>query len=386
VTSLLEALSAARRADWAAIAAGFAERSSSRGVALMVSDGEKLTVQAALPANPQAAALLSVPLGQGVIGKVARNGHAIRLGADRPGSAGHRELLGIAEGGSVARLCVPAHGIDGNVVGVVSLWRDSSHAYTPEEQSVIQPCADLWGMRVHAQELFDAIDAHRGDREQLIAATVSAQESERRRVAGDLHDGVSTALASMSFHLSAAALSLDAAAHGVDDEDAADLIGKAQSQLRSVRTLATMAYDVTRTAITGLYSEVLAGMGLVAAIRSLAETAPRGMIAVTADDDRAFSDLPEHATTALFRMAQESVTNALKHSNANSIEVSLTRADDAVVLVTHDNGRGFDPRESDATGHYGLSSLAERCATLGAALTIDSAPGEGTTVTVRLAL
>ncbi len=117
-----------------------------------------------------------------------------------------------------------------------------------------------------------------------------------------------------------------------------------------------------------------------------ADSAPRGMITVTADDDRAFSDLPEHATTALFRMAQESVTNALKHSKAESIEVSLTRSDDAVVLVTHDNGQGFDPRESDATGHYGMSSLAERCTTLGASLTIDSAPGEGTTVTVRLAL
>jgi signal transduction histidine kinase len=246
----------------------------------------------------------------------------------------------------------------------------------------------------------DAVDEHRSDRDRLIAQAISAQENERRRIAFDLHDGVTTALASMSFHLSAAELSLSAHSHG--RELSGDL-GQAQVQIASARRLADLAYNQTRAAITGLHSLVLDDLGLVAAIESLAQTVPEIEVEFLADDASLFADVPDHAAAALFRIAQESIGNAVKHAKAERVVVSLRRVGDAVVLGTADDGVGFDLRDQlegrtglggrssdredgSQAGHYGLSSIAERAALIGASLRIETMPGRGTTVIVELPL
>jgi two-component system NarL family sensor kinase len=140
---------------------------------------------------------------------------------------------------------------------------------------------------------------------------------------------------------------------------------------------------------------VLDDLGLVAALESLAETAPEAVMDTVCDPSEEFADLPDHAAAALFRIAQESTSNAIRHGHASRITVSLRRVGGDVVLGISDDGVGFDVRP-DPTGraaaraagtegaHFGLSSIAERCALVGASLRIESMPGRGTTVIVDL--
>ena len=263
-TSLFGMLSAPSRLDLAAVAKAFARESDSFGSVLLTSDGKELVVGAAFPSDPDAEALLHIPVGQGVSGQVARNGHAIRLAADAPRTPAYRELLGIHDAGEVARMCLPARGVDGQILGVVSLHRSTDRPYLDEDVTRFQPYADLLGIRLQARGLLNAVDEHRHDRDRLIAAAISAQETERRLIAFDLHDGVTTALASMSFHLNAAELSLrDTEERGADNHaESAVALGQARAQIQTARPLGDLAYTQPRAAITGLHSLVLDHLGL----------------------------------------------------------------------------------------------------------------------------
>ena len=95
-------------------------------------------------------------------------------------------------------------------------------------------------------------------------------------------------------------------------------------------------------------------------------------------------DLPDPYATAVFRVLQESLTNATKHSEATQVEVTLERGDDEVVLTVSDNGLGFSPSQPRKPGSQGLTGLRERASLLNGTVTIDSAPGRGTVVEMRL--
>ena len=381
--------------DLEALARAFAEQTRSTGAVIQLSDGAQLTVGGLYPPDPAAQAALIVLIGQGVTGLVARNGHGMRLGADRPRSPVHRHVLGLDHGGSVARLCVPARGLGGQILGVVGVHRSVDGPYTDADLTNLQPCADLLGLHLQVMDLRNAVDAHRDDRDRLIAQAISAQEAERRRIASDLHDGVTTAIASMSFHLNAAELSIEAAEAECAEPSEGTRLAQARSQIGVARTLADRAYTQTRAAITGLHSLVLDDLGLVAALESLAETAPEAVMEAVCDPAEEFADLPDHTAAALFRIAQESTSNAIRHGHASRVTVSLRRVGGGVVLGISDDGVGFDVRP-DPTGraaaraagtegaHFGLSSIAERCALVGASLRIESMPGHGTTVIVDL--
>ncbi len=385
--ALLALLAAPRRVGLSAVARAFAVGSDSLGAVIFVSDGEMLRVGGVHPPASGDAATIRIRLGQGATGKAAEHGHAIRLAADAPGTPAYRVILGLpAEpGGAVARLCLPARGIDGAILGVVSLHRSVGRPYADDDVTTFQPFADLLGMRLQLRGLRDAVDAHHSEREHLIEAAVSAQEDERRRIAFDLHDGVTTALASMSFHLNAADLSLAEGAQA-----------QAREQIVVARSLADLAYEQTRAAITGLHSLVLSDLGLVAAVESIAQTfpSPDVVVEVACDPAENFADLPGHVAATLFRIAQETTANAVRHAQASLVRLELRRREDTVWLTTSDDGVGFDVRaassgprhDPDDRPHFGLASIAERCALIGAALRIDSAPGAGTTVTVELPL
>jgi signal transduction histidine kinase len=97
-------------------------------------------------------------------------------------------------------------------------------------------------------------------------------------------------------------------------------------------------------------------------------------------DDR----LPSETETTLYRIAQEALTNAGRHSQATRVDVILERRDLQVVLIIEDNGVGFDPSRTNDRLGFGLTGMQERAALVGAQLQIESAPGEGTTVLLRL--
>lgn len=389
---LLALFARQQEVDLTAVCRALAECAEAAGSIVFASDGELLTVAAAVPGDRRAQAALSLPVGFGVTGLVARNGQPVLLEDDSPRNPAYRQLLALGPTGHVARMCLPARGGDGATAGVVALHREPGRPFSLDDVARLQPWVDLLGLWLQNRQLLAAVHDHRSDRDQLIAQAISAQEAERRRIAFDLHDGVTTALASMSFHLSAAELSLSE-----PESEAADPTARARSEIAAATTLANLAYAQTRAAISGLHSLVLDDLGLVAALESLTQTAPQLDVEFRADPAEAFADVPDHCAAALYRIAQEAISNTVRHARASRAVLSLRRVSDLVVLGVTDDGVGFDPKQKQearaaidepvgATGHFGLSSIAERCALVGASLRIESMPGHGTAVIVELPL
>ena len=375
--------------DLAEAARLFAEMVDADGVVVFLVDPDQrqLEVGAAYPVPAAEERELRITIGYGVTGLVALNGRPVMLVDDFPRNPAHRRLLGLAPDETVTRLVVPARALGTEVVAVVAAHRRGSEPFTPEDLSRSRRCADLLGLRLYAQGLMGAAERHRTERDQLIAQAVSAQEAERRRIAGDLHDGVTQALASLAFHLSAAEVGL-ATLQGT-----APAVAEPREQIAEARRLAGLAYDETRAAISGLHSLMLDDLGLVAALESLTQNVPQLEIEFRGDPAEVIGEVPDHMAAVLYRIAQEAVNNAVKHAEATRAVLSIRRVGDSVVLGVTDDGVGFDARavrEQAGTAalgeHYGLATIAERCALIGATLRIDSAEDRGTAVIVELPL
>ncbi len=378
-------------------AADLAGLLDARGVLLFVLEDQNLTVADIWPAHPDADRV-SLPIGFGVAGLVARNGKPVRLQSDSPRTELLRKVMGLETSHqAVARMCLPLLGLEDRLVGVLAAHRSPHRPFSEADMAAAERFGPVLGLRLHARQLWRAVHRHRTERDQLIRQAVSAQEAERRRIAFDLHDGVTTALASMSFHLSAADLTVSELASRADSDDRAQSLERARAELVNARQLADLAYNQTRAAISGLHSLVLDDLGLVAAIESLVQTATRDdedgpSIEVHVDPAVVTEDIPDHAAAALYRIAQETLANAVKHADAQRIVMSLRRVDDSIVFGCTDDGKGFDPQEArtaraaDEVQHFGLSSIAERCAIIEASLRVESVPGRGTTILVDLPL
>lgn len=375
--------------DLVAAARLFAEMLAADGAVVFLVDPERrqLEVGAAYPVPETEEPALRIPVGYGVTGLVALNGRPVMIVDDSPRNPAHRRLLGLAPDETISRLVVPAHAMGAAVVAVVAVHRRSSEGFTSQDRERIQRCADLLGLRLYAQGLLGAAEEHRSERDRLIAQAISAQEAERRRIAGDLHDGVTQALASLAFHLSAADTALSTL------ETSTPAVAGPKAQIEAARRLAGLAYDETRAAISGLHSLMLDDLGLVAALESLTQNVPQLEVEFRGDTAEEIGEVPDHMAAVLYRIAQEAVNNAVKHAEATRAVLSIRRVGDSLVLSVTDDGVGFDAQSvREQTGtvefgeHYGLATIAERCALIGATLRIDSAEDRGTAVMVELPL
>ena len=308
---------------------------------------------------------LRLPLGFGVTGRVAVDGVAAVLADDQPRNPVHRTLLGLGPSQPVSRVCVPALSPDGRACAILAVHSRRTRTFTHDDVAVGLAVGRLVGLRLDRDAAGAVADGHLTAWEGLVAATVSAQEAERRRVAADLHDGVAQAIASLAFHLSAAQVAL--AEQGPSF---------ASEQVQAARDLADLAFLETRTAVAGLRSPVLEDLGLAAGLESLARSIPQVAVSVDADE----LELPDHVATALFRIAQESIQNAVKHAEATNVRVVLSRMGTGVRLTVSDDGRGFVPTVGTVDHGYGLVGMQERVQLLGGRLTVDSELGVGTTV------
>ncbi len=214
-------------------------------------------------------------------------------------------------------------------------------------------------------------------RTEMLAQILAAQEAERRRIARDLHDEVGQTLTSLLIGLrtTAEAESLDVArARALD--------------LRE--TTSTLLEDIKRLA-RGLRPSVLDDLGLLPALERLTLDISRiHDVEVSLDTSGLTgSRLGEAVEVTVYRIVQESLNNTVKHAEAHTARVSLSRAGDELVVVIQDDGRGFTARPAQklmADGHLGLAGMRERAALLGGSLVIESKPGAGTLVRARLPL
>ncbi|MCK6487750.1 MAG: HAMP domain-containing protein [Planctomycetes bacterium] len=209
------------------------------------------------------------------------------------------------------------------------------------------------------------------DRAELMQRLVQAQEDERRTIARELHDHLGQLLT---------ALLLDIERPAADEAEAA-------ARLRLAGRVRVLVEEVRRMA-WGMRPSVLDDFGLVTALARQAEDLGRTgplRIACEAVGLGEGERLPSAVETALYRIAQEGLTNCLRHAQATSASVVLVRRPGQVSLVVEDDGRGL-PAEPPAGRHLGLAGMRERAGLLGGTLTIESAPGQGTTLRVTIPL
>jgi signal transduction histidine kinase len=189
---------------------------------------------------------------------------------------------------------------------------------------------------------------------------------ERARLARELHDAVSQKLFSIRAHARAASVlaERDPARAAVAMSAVSELAAEAQAELRAV--------------IEGLAPPALDG--LVASLRRYADLAGRAHGVCVSVTDRSVPPLDPATEVALYRVAQEALHNALRHSGGRCVTVSVSGASSRrIMLEVTDDGSGFDPLSAEGSG-LGLASMRQRAATAGGAVQVVSAPGQGTTV------
>jgi signal transduction histidine kinase len=210
-------------------------------------------------------------------------------------------------------------------------------------------------------------------RSELLTRLVFAQEDERRRIARDMHD-------EFGEHLTALALRIGALKDACRGH--AELIRQADALESIARDLDR---DVDRL-VWELRPTALDDLGLGAALANHVQDwsnrvqIPARLHTAGLLDERLASEVE----TTLYRIAQEALNNAAKYSRARRVDVLLERRPDCVLLIVEDDGVGFDADAAGSRRGFGLVGMKERAALIGASLEIETRPGAGTTVLVRL--
>jgi PAS domain S-box-containing protein len=202
-------------------------------------------------------------------------------------------------------------------------------------------------------------------------AQEAAVTTERLRLARDLHDSVAQALYTIQLFSDASNMAYSS--------------GKVELVIQNLNEIQTIAREATtdlRVLIYELHPPILSEIGLAAALKNRIDAVElRAGIEVELLVE-GHRELPPDVETDLFRIAQEALTNVLKHAQASRVTVQLILAADLVQLIIQDNGLGFDLQEPGKG--LGLHSLRERVQRIGGSMRIETAPGQGTKVVVEL--
>jgi signal transduction histidine kinase len=260
-------------------------------------------------------------------------------------------------------------------VGMIECGPRSEGGYTEEDQSLLDTLARQAALAVRnatlASELSARLDEIRLQADELAASRariVHAQESERRRIERNIHDGVQQELVALIASLRLARNQLD--------RDP----GAASATLSGLQEEVKIALEDLRNLAQGIHPAVLSDRGLVPAIEARARAAPLP-VSMHADETVRGLRFGDDLEGAAYFVAGEGLANALKHAQADSIELFLTYDDEWLTLEVRDDGIGFAPLD---TPRRGLANLEDRVAALGGRLAVESEPGRGTAVRCRL--
>jgi len=265
---------------------------------------------------------------------------------------------------SVPMLC------GGEVVGVLNVHAKDARVWDAADVTLLSEVANLLARAVENSRLVARLAEREETLETFAAQTVEAQELERRRLAGEIHDGISQRLISLWYHLLAA-------------EDSAADPERLAAELGAAKALATDALTEARSAITGLRPAVLDDLGLGPGLESLA----RSIDGVEADVDITAERLPSHMEMAIYRIAQEALHNVAKHADASHVTLWFGPTDEGVRLVIADDGGGLPEQwvaMAEARGSYGMAGMRERAELIGGRFSATSRPGRGTTIEVNV--
>lgn len=315
-----------------------------------------------------------VPRGQGIAGQVAEIGKPLMI-ADASRDKRHfkdfdqqtsfltRNILG-----------VPLI-LHERVIGVLEVMNKRNGNFNQHDLKLLSSIASYAAIAIDNARLHESVLAER-DR------VLDAEEQARKKLARDLHDGptqwVSAILMSLDFCRQALKKDIQNASFYLDKE------------FQSIEGLAKRSVDQLRTALFELRPLALETQGLEAALEVFLERRQKEIEGVTKlkleKPVEGFPRQDDKVETTIFAIVQETVNNAIKHAQAKNIVVTLQETADLVSTTIKDDGQGFDIDQVlnnyEQRGSLGMVNLRERTETVAGQLTMDSAPGKGTTITI----
>ncbi|GAA3076162.1 GAF domain-containing sensor histidine kinase [Pseudonocardia yunnanensis] len=338
--------------------------------------GRSLTLAGATPPFNGQVGRVRLPIGTGVAGWVAEHGEPAVIVDDKHADPRYVPIAALRGVDYTSMASVPMTSDLAGLVGVLNVHTVVRREFTARDIRLLTSIGRLVAGALHSARLHRRLVARERANERFTEQVIAAQETERRRLAGDIHDGISQRLVSLGYHLDAAA--------GTLRSDPA----YAEQQLILARELADITVDEARIAIGGLRPPVLDDLGLAGGLTSLSRTVPDLDCELILGDER----LPEHVEIALYRIAQEALQNVQKHARATRVELRFAVREGTVRLEVSDDGCGFDTGVGGFSGRdlqpeasgYGMRSMTERAELVGGTLTVRSRPGSGTTVTVTV--
>lgn len=319
---------------------------------------------------------VTLALGEGVSGWVAQHRVPVVIRDNKFADARYKYIPALGGDRYTSMLSVPLISPAGRLVGVVNLHTERQRDFLQRDIDLLSHVASLLAAAIEHAALFRELEAKEEALQRMIKRTVAAQEEERRRVATEIHDGVTQQLISIWYRVQACERLLE--------RD----VSEARAELEVAKSLIGEALNEARSAIYDLRPATLDDLGLVPAIEALTRRTFGPEVEVNVATDVA-PDLPTHLETAIYRICQELLNNIRKHAGATHVEVNLESGPDQLRMVVIDDGRGFDvgayhtirPETS-----FGLAGVHERVEMVGGRLDLTSELGRGTRAEVRIPL
>lgn len=313
-------------------------------------------------------------IGECLCGRAVQESQVIVCANDRKDPRHSRQW----EGMSIHQdICLPFK-LGDKILGALNLRFPVTHAIAPSDYKLLKAVSDQIAIAVEKAQLFEAVSRQRHRLRYLAARLTEAEETERQRLARELHDQIGQNLLGLSINLSIIG------SH-IPNNGAAK---QAQSCLQDSLLLVDQTTERIRAVMADLRPPVLDDYGLIAALRWYGDqVAKRTGISVEVRGNESGTNLSASTEMALFRVAQEALTNVSKHAEATQVVVILEGDNGVQRLVIADDGKGFDathrtgPEEERG---WGLLIMAERAEALGGRFWIESLPSKGTRVIVEV--
>lgn len=268
----------------------------------------------------------------------------------------------------------------GTLTGVIILGpKRNGNDYSEEESSLLLAMAGGAAVAMDNARIMGTLRQRERAHERLLSRVVTAQEEERQRISGDLHDGVAQWLVRASYQTQVArVLASGTPDNGLDKE------------LEEIETTLRSSIAELRRVLSGLRPPVLDELGLPHALdrelASLREAGIESSMKVDGDPVR----LPDTMEIAIYRLVQEALNNVRRHSKANSVTVRLSFAVDQLHIQVQDNGVGFNVsralNDAASSDSMGLLGMKQRVESLGGEFQVESQEGAGTSVMLQLPL
>ncbi|MGH2731542.1 MAG: GAF domain-containing sensor histidine kinase [Actinomycetota bacterium] len=335
---------------------------------------QRVVLRAASEPYREAIGQVELALGEGVTGWVAAHREPAVIAEDKRSDPRYKYFSVLEGDRYTSMLSVPLISRTDRLVGVVNLHTQQRRDFGRGDIGLLRHVASLLAAAIEHAALFEELETKEEALQRMVKRTVQAQEEERRRVATEIHDGVTQQLISIWYRVQACERLLE--------RD----VPAARGELEVAKGLIGEALNEARAAIYDLRPATLDDLGLVPAVEALSRRTFEPDVEVDVATDVNFR-IPAHLETALYRIAQELLSNIRKHAGAARVELTLEADPEEVRMRVTDDGRGFDLdgyRRARPETSFGLAGISERVEVIGGTLDIHSGIGKGTWVEVRV--